>query len=153
MGAAGSSSASFPTAGSSVGMSSRNGGGMIGAFAFASASAPEAGGDRALFVRKAQGAGIAWLSPLPKGAVDVTKDPPHALEHDGIRYERARRLPVRVSRVGTGAPSVGERAIVAECAAGATSRLLVVAGTDATLAWRGSALAEGEYDVLPGEPP
>lgn len=112
--------------------------------------APEAGGDRALFVRNASGAGITWLSPLAKGALGMTKDPPHALEHEGIRYERARRLPVRVSRVGTGAPAVGERAVVAEYAGPAGARLLVVAGTDSTLAWKGVALAEGEYDVLPG---
>ena len=47
-----------------------------------------------------------------------------------MRYERARRLPVRVSRVGTGAPAVGERAVVAEYAGPAGARLLVVAGTD-----------------------
>jgi hypothetical protein len=112
--------------------------------------APEAGGDRALFVREAPGAGITWLSPLPKGALQVTKDPPHALEHEGTRYERARRLPVRVSRVGSGAPAVGERAVVAEYAGPAAARLLVVVGTESTLVWKGVALGEGEYDVLPG---
>jgi hypothetical protein len=112
--------------------------------------APEAGGDRALFVRDAPGAGLTWLAPLPDGAVATTKDPPHALEVGGVRYERARRLPVRVSRVGTGAPAVGDRAVVAEYAGAAADRLLVVAGADRTLAWKGVALREGEYDVLPG---
>lgn len=112
--------------------------------------APEAGGDRALFVRDAPGAGLTWLAPLPDGAVGSTKDPPHALEVGGARYERARRLPVRVSRVGTGAPAVGDRAVVAEYAGAAADRLLVVAGADRTLVWKGVALREGEYDVLPG---
>jgi hypothetical protein len=31
-------------------------------------------------------------------------------------------------------------------------RLLIVAGSEQTLAWKGVALREGEYDVLPGSP-
>ena len=114
--------------------------------------APEAGGDRAVFVRDAPGAGMTWLTPVTKHAPPATKDPPHALEHDGVRYERSRRLPVRVSRVGTGAPSVGDRAVVAEYAGPAAMRLLVLAGSERTLTWKGVALTEGEYDVLPGGP-
>lgn len=114
--------------------------------------APEAGGDRAVFVRDAPGAGMTWLTPITKDGPAVTKDPPHALEHEGVRYERARRLPVRVTRIGTGVPSVGDRAVVAEYAGPAAMRLLVVAGSEQTLAWSGVALAEGDYDVLPGSP-
>jgi hypothetical protein len=113
-------------------------------------SAPEAGGDRAVFVRATPGAGITWLTPLPKGALALSKEPPHALELDGTRYERARRLPVDVTRVGSGAPTVGDRAIVAEYAGPSSSRLVVVAGSEAILAWKGTVLVEGEYDVLPG---
>lgn len=113
-------------------------------------AAPEAGGDRALFARAAPGAGVVWLSPLAGTVVRPSSDPPHSLEVDGVRFERARRLPVAVSRAGTGAPSVGERAVVAEYAGPAAARLLVVAGNEATLAWKGVALGEGEYDVLPG---
>lgn len=112
--------------------------------------APEAGGDRAVFVRDAVGAGMTWLAPVARGALAVPREPPHALEHEGVRYERARRLPVRVSRVGSGVPTVGDTAIVAEYAGPANLRLLVVAGTAETLAWKGAALTEGEYDVLPG---
>ena len=113
--------------------------------------APEAGGDRALFVREAPGSGLTWLVPLAKGALPLTSDPPHAVEHEGARYERARRLPVKVTRVGTGAPTVGARAVVAEYAGAAAERLVVVAGTEQTLAWKGVSLADGEYDVLPGD--
>jgi hypothetical protein len=95
---------------------------------------------------------VTWLTPIAKDAPAVTKDPPHALEHGGVRYERARRLPVRVTRVGTGAPSVGDRAVVAEYTGPAAMRLLVVAGSEQTLAWSGVALGEGEYDILPGGP-
>lgn len=112
--------------------------------------APEAGGDRAVFVRRAEGSGVTWLSPLPEGEVTLGAEPPHVIEHHGARFERARRLPVRVVRVGSSAPAVGERAIMAEYAGPAVERLIVLAGTDRQLAWRGVALAEGEYDVLPG---
>jgi hypothetical protein len=112
--------------------------------------APEAGGDRAVFVRDAVGAGMIWLAPIAKGHLTVTREPPHTLEHEGIRYERARRLPVRVARVGSGVPTVGDHAIVAEYAGPANLRLLVVAGTSETLAWKGVTLNDGEYDVLPG---
>jgi len=112
--------------------------------------APEAGGDRALFVRDAPGAGLVWLAPLAPGSLALTKEPPSALEHEGTRFERTRRLPVRVVRVGSGAPAVGDQAIVAEYTGAAADRLLVVAGRDLTLAWRGVLLREGEYDVLPG---
>jgi hypothetical protein len=111
--------------------------------------APEAGGDRALFVRHAPGSGLTWLVPLAKGALPLTSDPPHAVELEGARYERSRRLPVKVTRLGSGAPSVGSRAVVAEYAGAAAERLVVVAGTEQTLAWRGVSLGEGEYDVLP----
>ncbi|MGD0524711.1 MAG: hypothetical protein ABSE49_06195 [Polyangiaceae bacterium] len=114
--------------------------------------APEAGGDRALFVRDAPGAGMTWLAPITADAPAVTKEPPHALEHDGVRYERARRLPVNVTRVGSGAPSVGDRAIVAEYTGPAAMRLLILAGSEQTLSWKGVALGDGEYDVLPGSP-
>jgi hypothetical protein len=112
--------------------------------------APEAGGDRAVFVRDAPGSGITWLWPLAAGDLPLTKEPPHALEHDGAHFERARRLPVRVARVGTGAPSVGDRAVVAEYSGPGTQRIVVVAGTERTIAWKGVALAPTDYDVLPG---
>jgi hypothetical protein len=112
--------------------------------------APEVGGDRAVFARDAPGSGITWLWPLAAGDLPLTKEPPHALEHDGAHFERARRLPVRVARVGSGAPSVGDRAVLAEYAGPGTQRILVVAGTERTIAWKGVALAPTDYDVLPG---
>lgn len=113
-------------------------------------AAPEAGGDLALYVRDVPGAGITWLSPLPEGTVGATKEPPHTIEHDGVRFERARRVPMHVSRVGTGAPWPGDQAVVAEYAGPGADRILVLAGTEKLLAWKGVVLGEGEYDVLPG---
>jgi hypothetical protein len=115
--------------------------------------APEAGGDRALFVRAAAGSGIVWLAPLPSGAIAKTSEPPHALELEGTRFERIRRLPVHVSRVGSGAPDVGTKAIILEYAGAASERVVVVAGSERQASWRGALLSDGEYEVLPGERP
>jgi hypothetical protein len=114
--------------------------------------APEAGVDRAVLAREGSGGSLTWLAPLASGDLALTSDPPHTIEHAGVRFERTRRLPVRVERVGTGAPQVGESAVVAEyAAAGAgADRIVVVAGVEKAVAWRGVALAPGEYDVLPG---
>ncbi|HXN31161.1 MAG TPA: hypothetical protein VN894_04840 [Polyangiaceae bacterium] len=111
--------------------------------------APEAGADRALLAREAV-EGLTWLSPLPIAELALTADPPHAIEHHGVRFERVRRLPVRVTRAGSGAPSVGDRAVVAEYEGQGAERIVVVAGSERTLAWTGVALGRGEYDVLPG---
>ena len=81
----------------------------------------------------------------------LTADPPHSLEHGGARYQRVRRLPVTVSRIGSGAPAVGAQAIVAEYEGGGTDRIVVLAGAQQTLTWKGVALGEGDYDVLPGD--
>jgi hypothetical protein len=113
-------------------------------------AAPEAGGDLALYVRDVPGTGIVWLSPLPDGAIAATKEPPHTIEHDGVRFERARRVPMRASRIGSGAPWPGDQAILAEYTGQGADRILVLAGTEKLLAWKGVLLGEGEYDVLPG---
>jgi hypothetical protein len=120
--------------------------------------APEAGGDRGIWVRHAPGteaSSVTWLMPVAKeqlpGLVQ-TGEPPYSLEHAGVRYERVRRLPAKVARYGSGAPSVGASAIVAEYAAAGTERLLVVAG-ETMLAWQGHVMSEHEYEVLPGDSP
>ncbi len=110
--------------------------------------APEAGLDRAVFVREAQ-QGLTWLTPVSSGALDLPGDPPSAIEHGGVRFERARRLRIRVTCMGTGAPAVGPRAVVAEYTGPGGEQLLVVAGSERSLAWEGVALAHWDYDVLP----
>jgi len=111
--------------------------------------APEAGADRAVFAREGED-GLLWLGALPAGEITPTQDPPHALEHGGAHFERLRRWPVGVRRLGTGVPTVGEKAILAEYAGPGEERLLVVAGADRTMGWRGVALRRADYDVLPG---
>jgi hypothetical protein len=113
-------------------------------------AAPDAGGDRALLVRPRPSTTILWLDPLPAGALASGAEPPTSVEHDGQRYDRTRRLPLRVKRIGAGAPDVGDRAILAEYARGDGERLVAVMESGSVRAWRGVALEEGMYDVLPG---
>ncbi len=109
--------------------------------------APEAGGDRAVFVR--DGA-LAWMMPIADDLLVGAREPPYALEHQRVHFERTRRLPVRVERVGSGVPRMGPHAVLAEYAGPGDERIVVLAAAEAVLAWRGVALSERDYDVLPG---
>jgi len=111
--------------------------------------APEAVADRAVFAREGD-AGVTWLTALGEGELSVQGEPPHALEHAGVRFERVRRLPVRVEQAGTGAPNVGDRAVVAEYAGPGAERIVVVSGSEQARAWVGRALRREDFDVLPG---
>jgi hypothetical protein len=113
--------------------------------------APEAGGDRAVFVRAAASSGMVWLAPMPPSATPRSPEPPHTMEIGGVRFERVRRLPVHVRRVGSGTPQVGAKAILVEYAGGACDRVVVVAAPEQALCWKGVTLAEGEYEILPGK--
>jgi hypothetical protein len=112
--------------------------------------APDAGGDRALYVKPSPSPSIAWLAPLDKDALQLSGEPPSALEVASDRFDRVRRLPLRVVRIGSGAPDVGDSAIVAEYACSSGAVLVVVASHGAAKAWRGTVLESGTYDVLPG---
>ncbi len=112
--------------------------------------APDAQGERAVLVRGAAETTLVWLTPLAADQVVLSGDPPSAIEHAGTRFQRTRRLPVLVERLGSGAPNVGDRAVVGEYAGSGVERMLVVIGPQASLAWRGVSLSEGQYDVLPG---
>ena len=114
--------------------------------------APEAGGDRAILVRPPSE--LTWLAPLRvrdlPGLV-TSAEPPLSLEHGGIRYERTRRLPVKIERIGTGAPSVAPQGLLAEYTGAGSERLVVLSGGPHTLAWVGVALGERDFEILPGD--
>ena len=112
--------------------------------------APVAGGERAVLVPGPRQTTLAWLSPLAAGEVTVAGDAPQALEHASTHFERTRRLPLHVERIGTGAPEVGPTAVLGEYSGPGLERLVVVVGSAAVQAWRGVALSKAEYDVLPG---
>ncbi len=121
--------------------------------------APEAGGDRAILVRpgssgSAGGTDLTWLAPLRVRELPdlvTSVEPPLSLEHAGTRYERARRLPVKIERIGTGAPSVAPQGLLCEYAGTGTQRLVVLACGANVLAWVGVSLGERDYDILPGD--
>lgn len=110
--------------------------------------APEAKQDRALFARPQPSEEIVWLAPIDGAKLGIAKEPPASLEHDGDRFERSRRLPVRVTRLGSGAPTVGVTAIFAEYASLGNERIIVVVG-DAIAAYRGQILEAGTFTILP----
>lgn len=114
--------------------------------------APDAGGDRAIFARPNPNGSMVWLTPLPADEVKLAGEPPSVIEQGGQRFERSRRLPLRCQRIGSGAPDVGDSAIVAEYTGSTGEALLVIAPSQAggsPRAWRGALLEEGTYDVLP----
>jgi hypothetical protein len=111
--------------------------------------APEAVQDRAIFARAGRSE-VAWLTPISASVGIAGGDPPSTLEHDRVRFDRTRRIPVRVDRLGTGAPEMAGRGVVAEYTGPGTARALVVIVDSRVLAWRGVVLAETDYDVLPG---
>ena len=111
--------------------------------------APERGEGRAVYVRPRPDVSLDWMWPVPAVGVAVAGEPPSAIEHDGERFERVRRIPLALVVAGTGAPELGREAIVGEYEGGAGARLLVVVGSDVTAAWRGRRLEEGMYEVLP----
>jgi hypothetical protein len=110
--------------------------------------APEAGQDRALFARPQPSEEILWLAPIDGEKLGVTKEPPASLEHEGDRFERSKRLPVRVTRLGSGAPDMAGTAIFAEYTSLGGERIVVLAGAK-TVAFRGVVLESGTYSILP----
>ena len=111
--------------------------------------APDAGHDCAIYVRPRPREAVFWMEPLDPGAVLVGGEPPSAVEHGGIRFERVRRLPLRPRRIGVGAPDVGDAVVLAEYASAGSERLLVMRSTSGTShAYRGEELESSSYEVI-----
>ncbi|MBX3191419.1 MAG: hypothetical protein KF819_30770 [Labilithrix sp.] len=111
--------------------------------------APDAGHDCALYVRPKPREAIFWMEPLDPGAVLVAGEPPSSVEHGGVRFDRARRLPLRPRRIGVGAPDVGDAVIIAEYASAGAERLLLVKGAaGSSRAFRGLELEPSSYEVI-----
>lgn len=111
--------------------------------------APDAGHDCALYVRPKPRESIFWMEPLDPGAVLVAGEPPTSVEHGGVRFDRARRLPLRPRRIGVGAPDVGDAVVIAEYASSGAERLLVMKGSSgAPRAFRGLELEPSSFEVI-----
>lgn len=109
--------------------------------------APEAGGDRAVLAHPAPAEELVWLDPLDPAALGLGAEPPASLEDKGDRFDRTKRLPVRVERHGSGAPDVGATAILAEYKSLAGERIVALCGAK-PVAWRGMVLEKGMYTLL-----
>ena len=111
--------------------------------------APDVGRSTAIYVRARPKASLLWLEPLDPSAILVGGEPPSSVEHRGVRFDRARRLPLRPQRMGIGAPEVGDAVTIAEYTSAGAERLLVVkANTGAVHAYRGTELEEGSFEVI-----
>jgi hypothetical protein len=111
--------------------------------------APDAGQDCAIYVRPHPRSSLYWLEPLDPKAVLVGGEPPSSVEHNGIRFDRVRRLPLRPKRIGVGAPDVGDGVMLAEYASGGADRLLVLKSNNGDVrAYRGLELESGTYEVI-----
>ncbi|MCA9584344.1 MAG: hypothetical protein KC657_03195 [Myxococcales bacterium] len=109
--------------------------------------APDAGAERVIYARPKPRASVAWLESLDPSEVLVGGEPPTSLEHDGVRFERARRIPLRARRVGVGAADVGGSVVLAEYTSMGSERLVLVKG-DVARAFRGVELDEGTFEVI-----
>ncbi len=116
---------------------------------FIAPDASGAGGDRAVYARARPVTEILWLEPIAHESLVVGSEPPTAIELDGVHFQRVRRLPFRAERAGEGAPDVGAAVLLGEYASdrGEVALLLVPLVAERASAWRGSRLAEGDYDV------
>lgn len=111
--------------------------------------APDAGHDCAIYVRPRPREAVFWMEPLDPGAVLVGGEPPSSVEHNGIRFDRMRRLPLRPKRIGVGAPDVGDAVVLAEYASAGSERLLVMRSTSGTSrAFRGEELEPSSFEVI-----
>lgn len=111
--------------------------------------APDAGHDTAVYARPGPRATLFWLAPLDPAAVLVGGEPPNAVELRATRFDRVRRLPLRVRRAGVGAPDVGDVVVVAEYASAGSERLLVLKGNAAVRAFHGHELEASTFEVIP----
>ena len=111
--------------------------------------APDAGHDTAIYARPAPRGTLQWLAPLDPTAVLVGGEPPNAIELRGTRFDRVRRLPLRVRRAGVGAPDVGDVVVLAEYASAGAERLVVLKGNAGVRAFHGLELEASSYEVIP----
>lgn len=110
--------------------------------------APEAGKDVVVLATPRPESALVWLRPIDAKPILTRGEPPTSIEHEGLRFERFRRLPLRAQRVGAGTPDVGSECVLAEYRAAGPERLVVVTGGGETRAYRGVVLEEGMYEII-----
>jgi hypothetical protein len=73
-------------------------------------------------------------------------DPPLTLESGGVRFERVRRLPVRVETLEKSSPLPWEEALLSEYRGLATDALFVLGNAGRVRAWQGRLVGESEIE-------
>jgi hypothetical protein len=86
----------------------------------------------------------AW--PAALGIASTVPEPPASLEHDGERFERRRRIPVRVEPLGVAPAPPGEAALFAEYHGLSGDCLWMVRSSLATAVFRGARLRDEELE-------
>jgi hypothetical protein len=111
--------------------------------------APEAKKDVVVLATPRPESTLTWLRPIDADPILTRGEPPTSIEHEGHRFERFRRLPLRVQRSGAGTPDVGASVVIAEYRAAGPERLVTLTGSGGARAYRGFTLEEGMYEILP----
>ncbi len=88
---------------------------------------------------------ILWLRPVE---VVSPAEPPATLEIGGFTMHRKSRLPVKLERLGQGAPDVESTGIVATYSAGAREVGIVLTSGEQSLAWSGRRIDASEYERM-----
>lgn len=73
-------------------------------------------------------------------------DPPPTLESAGVRFERVRRLPVRVEPLSKSPPLPWDQALLSEYRGLATDALFVLGNAGRIRAWQGRLVGESEIE-------
>ncbi len=107
--------------------------------------APEGARHEAVAVFPTPRREIFWLSPID---MESGIEPPSSADFGGIVMRRRSRVPVTITRMGQGAPHVGESAIWAEYEASAGARAILLRGQNGVFAWSGAHCDEGDYDRM-----
>lgn len=88
---------------------------------------------------------ILWLRPIE---VVSPAEPPATLEIEGQAMQRRNRFPVKLERIGQGAPDVGSTGIVATYTTGTREVAVVLTSEQRCLAWSGRRMDSSEYDRM-----
>lgn len=111
--------------------------------------APEAGGDRFVYVRLDRADTWWWLAEGAAPSMLPTGDLPRTLELGSELLERSRSLAFRARRAGELPWPVDDVVVVAEYEGVGSARLLVLRGVGSGLVFAGDAIDRGAVEIVP----
>jgi hypothetical protein len=83
---------------------------------------------------------------LREVALSVPEDPPSTVEAGGVRFERIRRIPVRITAVGASPPLPWDEALYVEYRGLAGDALFLLGRGGRAKAWQGRLVAESDIE-------